>query len=231
MMVPKYRTAISVTALMVLVTAASLTESVAQGAMKPATGVAEFVADRQGKARQLEAAGDWAGALQQWRYIKAINSGDQTIKSAIAKLEKRIASRARDLLGQAQAQLKKGRNRQARSLYLKVLAVDTSNAEALKQLRRMEERKILAGQNSKDEAALEEYRVSKAATETSNAAAKSSMADLVLSYNNKQYKRAVSLAQVQLKAKPRDTKAGNYASFTGIQDDVIANFIGSVGND
>ena len=133
--------------------------------------LAEFVADRQAKAQRLEKAGDLAGALQEWRYVDAVTSGDSAPGQAVRRLEAAIDKKVSAHLRDADAQFRKGRTKQAKTLYLKVLALDPDNSQARTRLTGMEEARILAGQDSKDAAALKDYRASKAHKEASAEAA------------------------------------------------------------
>lgn len=117
-----------------------------------------FVSSRRQNARQMEAGGRLAAALREWRYLAAVAPGDRTAKREISRLQRLIDARAAAHLRRADAAWRKGNGRQARVLYLKVLALDGTNRRALDRLRGLEREAVLAGQARKDETALAEYR-------------------------------------------------------------------------
>jgi tetratricopeptide (TPR) repeat protein len=120
----------------------------------------QFIAERRSQARRHAAAGRLATALREWRYVVAVAPDDPEAGRQIGRLEGRIARRKADYLRQADRAWRQNRKRQARRLYLKVLALDGGNRLAFERLRDMERDVVLAGQVRKDGKAMAAYRAS-----------------------------------------------------------------------
>ncbi|HTI86675.1 MAG TPA: hypothetical protein VL966_08725 [Alphaproteobacteria bacterium] len=141
----------------VLLIAGSLSACVTTG--QPDT-TAAFVAQTRGDARTLEAKGALADARLRWRYVAALSSNDTEATGEIVRLTNLIRDRRDALVRQGDAALKAGRPAQARTFYLKALALDGTDARARSGLADMDVRVLLANQekkDQKDQKAMSEY--------------------------------------------------------------------------
>jgi tetratricopeptide (TPR) repeat protein len=86
-------------------------------------------------ARALEAEGEWARALLEWRVAGAWDGDAPEVRSAIASLEKRIALAVRKEIVAGKSAVDEA---SARRRYLAALALDPGNEEALVRLRTLE---------------------------------------------------------------------------------------------
>jgi tetratricopeptide (TPR) repeat protein len=86
-------------------------------------------------ARALEAEGEWARALLEWRVAGAWDGDAPEVRSAIASLERRIARAVREEIVAGKRAVDEAG---ARRHYLAVLALDPGNEEALARLRTLE---------------------------------------------------------------------------------------------
>jgi Flp pilus assembly protein TadD len=121
---------------------------------------AAFVAQTRGEAHTLEAKGALADARLRWRYVAALSPNDAEAASEIARLNGVIRDRRDALVRQGDAALKAGRAVQARTFYLKALALDGTDARARGGLADMDGRLLLANQekkDQKDQKAMSEY--------------------------------------------------------------------------
>jgi tetratricopeptide (TPR) repeat protein len=95
---------------------------------------------RKAAARALEAEGEWARALLEWRVAATWDGDAPEVRSAIASLEKRIARAVR-------AEIAAGRSARseasARRHYLAALALDPRNGDALARLQALERRRSI----------------------------------------------------------------------------------------
>jgi tetratricopeptide (TPR) repeat protein len=96
---------------------------------------AERFEARKATARALEAKGEWARALLEWRVAGAWDDDAPEVRSAIASLEKRIARAVREQLAAGKLA---GGGASARRHYLAALALDPGNQKALARLRTLE---------------------------------------------------------------------------------------------
>jgi hypothetical protein len=110
-----------------------------------------FVAQSRTQARDLEAKGALADARLHWRYVATLAPADAEAAAEIARLTRTIADRRDALVRQGEAALKAGRTTQARTFYLKALALDGSDARARGGLAEMDVRAMLANQDKKDQ--------------------------------------------------------------------------------
>jgi tetratricopeptide (TPR) repeat protein len=86
-------------------------------------------------ARALEAEGEWARALLEWRVASAWDGDAPEVRRAIASLEKRIALAVREEIVAGGAAVDEA---SARRHYLAALALDPGNEKALARLRTLE---------------------------------------------------------------------------------------------
>jgi len=175
------------------------------------TAVDQFVADRRVAAKRLEAAGDLAEALVDWRLVAAVRPRDSEAEREIDRLDSLIDRRKAGYLKQADDALGRGRQDEARTLYLKVLALDGSDAQALRHLRDIERRTVLANQKKKDEKALAEYRASHAKPIPDAAPADESFdTRAAAAFKKGNYRQVIDLADQQLKRNSEDSAAAGY---------------------
>jgi tetratricopeptide (TPR) repeat protein len=104
------------------------------GPKEPESSAARLDA-RKAVARALEAEGEWARALLEWRVAGAWDGDDPEVRSAIASLEKRIARAVREEIAAGRRAVDEG---SARRHYLAALALDPGNERALARLRTLE---------------------------------------------------------------------------------------------
>lgn len=121
---------------------------------------AAFIAQTRNEARALEAKGALAEARLRWRYVAALSPNDPEAAAAIEHLTGVIRDRRDALVRQGDAALKAGRTAQARTFYLKALALDGTDSRARGSLAEMDLRAMLANQekkDQKDQKAMSEY--------------------------------------------------------------------------
>jgi tetratricopeptide (TPR) repeat protein len=105
------------------------------GSPKPLEPSAARFDARKAAARALEAQGEWARALLEWRVAGAWDGDAPEVRSAIASLEKRIALAVREEIVAGEGAVGEA---SARRHYLAALALDPGNEEALARLRTLE---------------------------------------------------------------------------------------------
>lgn len=162
-----------------------------------------FVSLRSRAAKKLEANGDLAAALMEWRYVNAVAPMDATARKKIASLERVISRRAAAYLERADAAWRKNRRREARLFYLKVLALHGTNSRALSRLRDLERATVMAGQAKKDEAALAEYRAKAAPRFTSKSNGSASGRKMATVLPSRNHHKANVPATERLPARPK----------------------------
>jgi hypothetical protein len=119
-----------------------------------------FIAQYRGEARTLETKGALADARLRWRYVAALSPNDAEASAEIQRLAGVIRERRDALVRQGEAVMKAGRAAQARTFYLKALALDGTDARARGALADMDQRAMLAFQekkDQKDQKAMSEY--------------------------------------------------------------------------
>ena len=209
MMVRSMRLSVAMVALLALGLIATEPAG-AQDAVPAVPGVDDFIANKSARARNLQSQGDLAGALREWRYVTAVAPNSSEARDAIRSLDQQIASRSAAYLRDADAERSKGRTKQARTLYLKVLALDPLNTQAKSRLRDMERSALLAGQDRKDQAALEEYRTRQSAQKAAAKAPESDISKIRSAFGRKQYGSVITLAEDSLKKSPNDKTIGDF---------------------
>lgn len=110
-----------------------------------------FAAQSRGEARAFEAKGALADARLHWHYVAAVSPNDPEAAAEIRRLTGVIAERRDALVRQGEAAMKAGRAAQARTFYLKALALDGTDARARGALADMDVRGMLAFQEKKDQ--------------------------------------------------------------------------------
>ncbi len=172
---------------------------------------AEFVSDRRSTAQAFEANGDLAASLVEWRLIAAVKPRDGQAQQEIRRLEALIASRKRALLQQGEDALSKNRRSAARTAFLKVLALDGSDAQAIRRLREIERQSVLANQKTKDDKALAEYRASHSKPQPQQQGGTGDFDQkAAAAFGRGAYREVIDLADQQLKRDPEDSTAASY---------------------
>lgn len=114
------------------------------------------IAKHRQLAQQYKQAGDLASAATQWQILALLAPNDDAIRHEREAMDLSIDRRAQENLAAGTSALRSGDIDRAGDLLLKVLALDTDNAEAATMLREVEKRKlskIQAGRAAKVNAA------------------------------------------------------------------------------
>jgi len=118
----------------------------------PATTTAPPIsplATRQQRALSLQHRGELAAALVQWRILRALAPEDPDIARQVAATRALIRHRTEALLGRGDTAEQTGDTANARTAYLRVLALDPANREALARLRHLEAERLYAVQRAR----------------------------------------------------------------------------------
>ncbi|MFN3231859.1 MAG: tetratricopeptide repeat protein [Alphaproteobacteria bacterium] len=174
--------------------------------------VNEFATDRTASARAFEANGDLAAALVEWRLVAAVQPRNSDADQQIKRLEALIRQRAQSQLEKGELALSSGRRSEARTAFLKVLALEGTNAQATRRLREIERQTVLANQQKKDDKALAEYRASHAKPQQAATTAPAGNFDeqAQAAFSKRAYRQVIDLADQELKRNPQQNSAANY---------------------
>lgn len=110
----------------------------------------QFIVQKRTEARRLEATGALTAARQHWRYVLAMATDDADARQQIARLDALIRTRRDAALAQGEAAMMRGQTAQAQTAFLRVLALDGTNAQARRRLLELETRAAFARQDRKD---------------------------------------------------------------------------------
>ena len=122
------------------------------------TALASFVASKKELATRLELQGKLIEARREWRYVSAAAPKDEESRAHIADLDELIEKRKAEYLSEGEAALAKGQTKQAQAAFLKLLALDPSDEDAITRLRKIDRTVALANQGKKDDRAMTDYR-------------------------------------------------------------------------
>jgi hypothetical protein len=116
----------------------------------PDAARAQFIARQRTEARRQEAAGALARARQNWGYLIALAPEDDEARQQIARLDGLIRTRRDAALAQGEAAMMRGQTAAAQTAFLRVLALEGTNAQARLRLLELETRAAFARQDRKD---------------------------------------------------------------------------------
>jgi hypothetical protein len=116
----------------------------------PDTARAQFIARQRAEASRLEGSGALTRARQHWRYLLAMSPDDAEARQQIPRLDALIRTRRDAALAQGEAAMMRGQTAQAQTAFLRVLALDGTNAQARRRLLELETRAAFARQDRKD---------------------------------------------------------------------------------
>ena len=111
---------------------------------------AQFIAQQRVEARRVEATGALTQARQRWRYVVALVPEDSEAREQIARLDGVIRTKRDAALAQGEAAMMRGQTAAAQTAFLRVLALDGTNAQARRRLTELDTRTALARQERKD---------------------------------------------------------------------------------
>ncbi len=95
------------------------------------------IVERERLARALEEKGDPAGALVQWKILATIRPAEPRYNDRTKALRRSIETRADHLVREGVASMRQGARESARLSFLKALALDPRNGQALAHLRQL----------------------------------------------------------------------------------------------
>ena len=111
---------------------------------------AQFIGLQRTEARRVEATGALTEARQHWRYVLAMAPDDSEAREQIARLDGVIRTKRDAALAQGEAAMMRGQTAAAQTAFLRVLALDGTNAQARRRLTELDTRAALARQERKD---------------------------------------------------------------------------------
>ena len=116
----------------------------------PDTARSQFIVQQRAEARRLEGTGALSRARQNWRYVLALAPDDAEARQQIDRLDTVIRTRRDAALAQGETAMMRGRTAEARTAFLRVLALDGANDQARRRLIELETRAAFARQDRKD---------------------------------------------------------------------------------
>jgi tetratricopeptide (TPR) repeat protein len=111
--------------------------------------VARAVAEHRALAQRYVQAGDYAAAAREWHIVLMLAPGDESGRTQLDAAHTAIRQGVRDNLQAGNSALRGGDADRASALMLKVLALDPSNAEAMKVLRDIDRQKLVRIQGNR----------------------------------------------------------------------------------
>ena len=111
---------------------------------------AQFIVQQRVEARRVEGTGALSQARQRWRYVLALVPEDSEAREQIARLDGVIRTKRDAALAQGEAAMMRGQTAAAQTAFLRVLALDGTNAQARRRLTELDTRTALARQERKD---------------------------------------------------------------------------------
>ena len=111
---------------------------------------AQFIAQQRTEARRVEGMGALSQARQRWRYVFALVPDDSEAREQIARLDAVIRTKRDAALAQGEAAMMRGQTAAAQTAFLRVLALDGTNAQARRRLTELDTRAAFARQDRKD---------------------------------------------------------------------------------
>lgn len=171
------------------------------------TALATFIAARKQLAKDLELRGKLIEARREWRYVSAADPKDEESRTHIADLTEVIDGRKDEYFKEGDAALAKGQTKQAQAAFLKVLALDPSDEEAVARLRRIDRTFALAGQSRKDNQAMTDYRATVAREQDTS---EEFEAQVNVPMKKGDYRKVIDVSDQFLKRNPGNKSAAGY---------------------
>ncbi len=169
--------------------------------------LATFITGKKQLARDLELKGKLLEARREWRYVSAADPKDEESRERIAEITETIDARKAEYFKEGETALAKGQNKQAQAAFLKVLALDPSDEDAVARLRKIDRTFALAGQAKKDNQAMSEYRAIVAREQDTS---EEFEAQVNVPLKKGDYRRVIDVSDQFLKRNPSNKSAAGY---------------------
>ncbi len=171
------------------------------------TALAAFIAGKKQLARDLEMKGKLVEALREWRYVSAADPKDEESRTRIGDLTETIDERKAEYLREGDAALAKGQPKQAQAAFLKVLALDPADEDAVARLRKIDRTTALANQDKKDDRAMSDYRAAVARDQDTS---EEFEAKVNVPLKSGDYRKVIDISDQFLKRNPNNKVAAGY---------------------
>lgn len=171
------------------------------------TALAAFVTGKKQLARDLELKGKLVEARREWRYVSAADPKDEESRAHIADLTETIDARKAEYLKEGDAALAKGQNKQAQAAFLKLLALDPSDEDAVARLRKIDRTLALGNQGKKDKEAMSDYRATVAREQDTS---EEFEAQVNVPLKKGDYRKVIDISDQALKRNPGNKSAMGY---------------------
>ncbi|MGE0665650.1 MAG: tetratricopeptide repeat protein [Sphingomonadales bacterium] len=171
------------------------------------TALAAFIDGKKQLARNLELTGKLVDARREWRYVAAADPKDEEARTRVAELTEVIDARKAEYLSEGDAALARGQTRQAQAAFLKILAIDPGDEDAVARLRRIDRTFALAGQSRKDTQAMSEYRATVAREQDTS---EEFEAQVNVPLKKGDYRKVIDVSDQFLKRNPGNKSAAGY---------------------
>lgn len=169
--------------------------------------LAAFITGKKQLAKDLELKGKLLEARREWRYVSAADPKDEESRTRIAEITEVIDARKAEYFSEGEAALAKGQNKQAQAAFLKVLALDPSDEDAVARLRKIDRGLALAGQSKKDNQAMSEYRATMAREQDTS---EEFEAQVNVPLKKGDYRKVIDVSDQFLKRNPSNKSAAGY---------------------
>lgn len=171
------------------------------------TALAAFVTGKKQLARDLELKGRLVEARREWRYVSAADPKDEESRTRIADLTDAIDARKAEYLEEGDAALARGQNKQAQAAFLKLLAFDPGDEDAVARLRKIDRAQALGNQGKKDKEAMTEYRATVAREQDTS---EEFEAQVNAPLKKGDYRKVIDISDQFLKRNPGSKSATSY---------------------
>jgi tetratricopeptide (TPR) repeat protein len=171
------------------------------------TALAAFITAKKQLAKDLELKGKLVEARREWRYVAAADPKDEEARTHVADLTETIDDRKAEYLKEGDAALAKGQNKQAQAAFLKVLALDPSDEQAVARLRKIDRTFAMASQGKKDKEAMTDYRATVAREQDTS---EEFEAQVNVPLKKGDYRKVIDLSDQFLKRNPNNKSAAGY---------------------
>lgn len=171
------------------------------------TALAAFVTGKKQLARDLELKGRLVEARREWRYVSAADPKDEESRTRIADLTDAIDARKAEYLEEGDAALARGQNKQAQAAFLKLLAFDPADEDAVARLRKIDRTQALGNQGKKDKEAMTEYRATVAREQDTS---EEFEAQVNAPLKKGDYRKVIDISDQFLKRNPGSKSATSY---------------------
>lgn len=171
------------------------------------TALAAFVTAKKQLAKDLELKGKLVEARREWRYVSAADPKDEESRTHIADLTETLDARRAEYLKEGDAALAKGQNRQAQAAFLKMLALDPGDEDAVARLRKIDRTLALGNQGKKDKEAMTDYRATVAREQDTS---EEFEAQVNVPLKKGDYRKVIDISDQFLKRNPDSKSATGY---------------------